>query len=66
MTPANLIMLGIGLVAFAIGAAFLAASRRGSEGQRYARRIVGAMAAALGAALTIFAVGLANPPGARP
>ena len=60
MTPAQLIMLGIGLAAFAGGMVMLAASRRGSEGQRYARRMAGSMMAALGAALTVFALGLAG------
>ena len=60
MTLAQIIMLSIGLVALAGGLALLAASRRGTEGQRYARRIVGAMVAALGAALTLFALGLAG------
>ena len=60
MTLAQLIMLGIGLIAFTGGVAMLLASRRGSEGQRYARRIAGTMIAALGAALTVFALGLAG------
>ena len=38
----------------------LVASRRGTEGQRYARRIAGTMVAALGVALTIFAIGLSG------
>ena len=58
MTLANLIMLGIGIVALVGGGFVLAASARGTESQRYARRIVGAMAAALGLALIIFAFGL--------
>ena len=60
MTIAQLIMLGIGLVALMGGIAILAASRRGTEGQRYVRRLVGTMMAALGAALTVFALGLAG------
>ena len=51
MTLAQLIMLGIGLVAFAAGTAILLRSRSGSDAQRYARRMIGAMMAALGAAL---------------
>jgi hypothetical protein len=57
MTPANLIMLGLGLVAFAAGVALLA-RRGGSEQAVYARRIGGIMALSLGAILAIFAVGL--------
>jgi hypothetical protein len=60
MTIGQLIMLAIGLAALGGGIAVLVASRRGSEGQRYARRMVGAMAAALGAALIVFALGLAG------
>lgn len=60
MTAGLAIMLALGVVAFAGGIALLLASRRGSEGQRYARRMAGSMAAALGAALTVFAVGLAG------
>ena len=60
MTLGQLIMLGIGIVALAGGIFMLAASRRGTEGQRYARRMAGAMMAALGAALTVFALGLAG------
>ena len=57
MTPANLIMLTLGLIAFAIGAALLA-RRGGSEGAVTARRLVGTMALALGIFLSIFAFGL--------
>ena len=60
MTTAQIIMLAIGLVALAGGSVLLLASRTGSPGQRYARRIVGAMVAALGLALTVFALGLAG------
>lgn len=58
MTLANLIMLGIGILALVGGGLTLAASARGTDSQRYARRIVGAMATALGLALIVFAVGL--------
>jgi hypothetical protein len=57
MTLANLIMLGFGLVAFAVGVA-LVARRGGSEQAVYARRIGGIMALSLGVILAIFAVGL--------
>ena len=57
MTTANLIMLGIGLIAFAIGVALLA-RRGGSEAAMTARRIAGTMALALGIFLSIFAFGL--------
>ena len=60
MTLGQLVMLGLGLAALTAGIAMLLASRRGSEGQRYARRLAGTMAAALGAALTVFALGLAG------
>ena len=57
MTTANLVMLGIGLIAFAIGVALLA-RRGGSEPAIHARRIAGTMALALGIFLSIFAFGL--------
>lgn len=57
MTFANLIMLGLGLAAFAIGVALLA-RRGGSEPAVQARRIAGTMALALGIFLSIFAFGL--------
>jgi hypothetical protein len=60
MTMGQLIMLGIGLVALAAGTVILLSSRRGSDAQRYARRMIGTMMAALGAALTVFALGLAG------
>ena len=60
MTLANLIMLGLGLLSFAIGAALLI-RRGGSEQARAARRMVGTMAAALGLVLVIFAIGLSGP-----
>ena len=60
MTLAQIIMLAIGLAALAGGMVMLAASRRGTDGQRYARRLIGTMIAALGAALTVFALGLAG------
>lgn len=60
MTLANLIMLGLGIFALIAGLALLALSARGSEGARAARRLVGAMLAALGICLTLFALGLAG------
>ena len=57
MTQANLVMLGLGLVSFAIGLVLLV-RRGGSEASIYARRIAGMMLAALGMFLTIFAFGL--------
>ena len=54
MTLANLIMLGLGLIAFAIGVALLA-RRGGSEPAVHARRIAGTMALALGLILSLFA-----------
>ena len=59
MTHANLIMLGLGLVAFA-GGAILLARRGGSEAAVYVRRIAGTMLGALGLVLVIFAIGLAG------
>jgi len=57
MTPANLVMLTLGLLALAIGVALLA-RRGGSEPAIHARRIAGTMALALGIFLSIFAFGL--------
>ena len=57
MTLANLIMLGLGLIAFAVGIALLA-RRGGSEPAIHARRLAGTMALALGIFLSIFAFGL--------
>ena len=59
MTLANFIMLGLGIVAAAIGAALLL-RRGGSDAAVYVRRIVGTMLAALGIVLVIFAIGLAG------
>lgn len=61
---ANLIMLVLGLLAFAIGAVLLF-RRGGSEASVYVRRIAGTMIAALGVTLTIFAIGLSNGEPAR-
>ena len=57
MTTANLVMLALGLTAFAIGVALLA-RRGGSEPAIHARRLAGTMALALGIFLSIFAFGL--------
>ena len=57
MTLANLIMLGLGLLAFVAGAALLL-RRGGSEASVYVRRITGTMLGALGLVLVIFAIGL--------
>ena len=57
MSSANFLMLGLGLAAFALGAALLL-RRGGSEPAVVARRIAGTMALALGLALVIFAIGL--------
>jgi len=59
MSHANLIMLAIGIVSFAIGLTLLV-RRGGSEASIYARRIAGMMLAALGMFLTIFAFGLSG------
>ena len=59
MSNANLVMLVLGVLAFAIGAVLLF-RRGGSEAGIYARRIAGTMIAALGLTLTIFAIGLSN------
>ena len=59
MTLANVIMLGLGLVAFVAGVALLV-RRGGSERAIYVRRITGTMLGALGLVLIIFAIGLAG------
>ena len=59
MTPANLLMLGLGVIAFLVGA-FLLTRRGGSEPARVARRIAGTMALALGIILALFAFGLSG------
>lgn len=59
MTLANLIMLGLGLLSFLLGAAILL-RRGGSDGARVARRMVGTMLGALGLVLVIFAIGLSR------
>ena len=57
MTTASLLMLTLGLLAFAIGVALLA-RRGGSAPAIHARRLAGVMALALGIFLSIFAFGL--------
>ena len=59
MTPANLVMFGLGVIAFLVGA-FLLTRRGGSEQARVARRIAGTMALALGVILALFAIGLSG------
>ena len=59
MSPANLVMLGLGIVAFVIGVVLLT-RRGGSEPARVARRIAGTMALALGIILALFAIGLSG------
>ncbi len=59
VTTANLIMLGLGLIALLIGAALLL-RRGGSEAGVYVRRIAGTMLGALGVVLMIFAIGLSD------
>ncbi len=53
----NLLMLGLGLIAFAVGVALLV-RRGGSEPARQARLLAGTMALSLGIVLSIFAFGL--------
>ena len=64
MTTATLTMLGLGVLAFLAGLALLL-RRGGAEPAKVARRIAGTMLAALGLALTIFALGLGHAPEAR-
>ena len=59
MTLATFIMLGLGLLALALGALLLL-RRGGSEAGVYGRRIAGTMLGALGLVLIIFAIGLAG------
>ena len=59
VTLANFIMLGFGLLSFAIGAALLL-RRGGSEAAVYVRRIAGTMLSALGLVLVMFAFGLSG------
>jgi hypothetical protein len=59
MTLANLIMLGLGVLAFGLGAV-LVVRRGGSDAAVYVRRIVGTMLGALGLVLVIFAIGLSD------
>ncbi|MEO7409707.1 MAG: hypothetical protein ABIU10_00085 [Sphingomicrobium sp.] len=57
LTLTNLIMLGLGLIAFAVGVALLV-RRGGSEPARQARLLAGTMALALGLVLSISAFAL--------
>ena len=59
MSNANLIMFCLGICALLVGAAILL-TRGGSEPARVAKRIGGTMAAALGLALVVFAIGLSG------
>ncbi|MEQ7873850.1 hypothetical protein ABDK56_07570 [Sphingomonas sp. ASV193] len=61
MTLANRIMMGVGAIALASGGTILAASRHGTERQRYARRIGGMMGFTLGLLLILFAFVLSEP-----
>ena len=60
MTPGQLIMFGFGVLALVVGLVILLRSRRGTESQIYARRMIGTMGTALGGALIIFALGLSG------
>ena len=55
----NITMLLLGIVAL-VGGLVAMVRRGGTEQAIYARRIAGTMGAALGAALIIFAIGLAG------
>ncbi len=59
MTLGNLIMFGLGILAFGIGTMLLL-RRGGSEAGVYVRRIVGTMLGAFGIVLVIFAIGLSG------
>jgi hypothetical protein len=59
VTLANLIMLGLGVLAFVLGAVLIMRGG-GSDAAVYVRRIVGTMLGALGLVLVIFAIGLSN------
>ncbi len=60
MTVAQKLMFGFGLAALLVGGNVLAV-RSQSETERYARRLGGIMLMALGACLSLFAIGLAGP-----
>ena len=59
MTPANLIMLGLGLLAFVVGAALLL-RRGGSEAASMSGASPGRCSARSALALIIFAIGLSG------
>ena len=59
MTPANLLMFGLGVIAALVGVVLLT-RRGGSEPAKVARRIAGTMALALGIILALFALGLSG------
>jgi len=58
---ATLIMAGLGLLFFAIGAALFARSFGVADVKAYPRRIAGTMLAALGLCLVLFAYLLVEP-----
>lgn len=59
MSPANLIMLGIGVAALLVGAVVLTRPAA-TEAAVYARRIAGVMIVSLGLILMLFAIGLSD------
>ena len=60
MTTAQKLMFGFGLASLLVGGNVLAV-RTPSDTERYARRMGGIMLLALGACLSLFAIGLAGP-----
>jgi hypothetical protein len=59
VSTANLIMLGIGIAAFLIGA-FVLTRPAATDAAVYARRIAGVMIVSLGLILVLFAIGLSD------